>query len=73
MAEWKTLKEQTIEVGGNNFIEVNIKQPPESDNMLIGISKGWFTPEGQKRYKANILFGKEKKDELIKVLSEIDK
>ncbi len=29
MSEWKTLKEKTIEAGGNNFIEVNVKQPPE--------------------------------------------
>lgn len=73
MSEWKTLKQETIEAGGNNFIEVNIKQPPEGENQLIGISKGWFTEDGQKRYKTNILFSKDKRDELVKVLSEIDK
>jgi hypothetical protein len=73
MDEWKTLKQETIEVGGNNFIEVNIKQPPESENTLIGISKGWVGNDGKKRYKANILFNKEKKEELIKILQEIDK
>ncbi|MCA9460378.1 MAG: hypothetical protein KC589_07330 [Nanoarchaeota archaeon] len=73
MSEWKTLKQETIEAGGNNFLEVNVKQPPEGENVLIGISKGWFTEDGQKRYKTNILFSKDKRDELIKVLSEIDK
>lgn len=73
MSEWKTIKQETIEAGGNNFLEVNMKQPPESENVLIGISKGWFTDEGQKRYKANILFSKEKRDELVKILTEIDK
>lgn len=72
MNEWKTLKQQTVEIGGNNFIEINVKQPPESENLLIGISKGWLTDEGQKRYKANILFTKEKKKEIIDALSKID-
>lgn len=73
MSEWKTLKQETIEIGGNNFIEVNVKQPPEGESVLIGMSKGWFTEDGQKRYKANILFSRDKKDEVIKILSEIDK
>lgn len=73
MSEWKTLKQETIEVGGNNFIEVNLKQPPEGENLLIGLSKGWFTDDGQKRYKTNILFSKDKKDEIIEILKNIDK
>ena len=72
MNEWKTLKQQTLEAGGNNFIEVSLKQPPQSENTLIALSKGWYTPEEQKRYKANILFSKDKKDELIKLIQEID-
>ncbi len=73
MSEWKTLKQEIVDVGGNNFIEVNIKQPPENDNLLIGISKGWYTQDGEKRYKTNILFSRDKKEELLKVISEIDK
>ncbi len=73
MSEWKTLKQETIEAGGNNFIEISLKQPPEGETTLIGISKGWYTPDEQKRYKANIIFSKEKKDELIKLLQDIDK
>lgn len=73
MSEWKTLKQETIEAGGNNFVEVSLKQPPEGDNTLIGISKGWFTEDKQKRYKSNIILSKEKKDELIKALESIDK
>lgn len=72
MSEWKTLKQETIEVGGNNFLEINLKQPPEGENYLIGFSKGWFTDDGKKRYKTNILFSREKKDDIIKILSEID-
>ena len=73
MSDWKTLKQETVEVGGNNFLEINLKQPPEGDNYLIGLSKGWFTDDGKKRYKTNILFSRDKKDEIVKLLSEIDK
>ena len=24
MSEWKTLKQETVEVGGNNFLEINL-------------------------------------------------
>ena len=72
MGEWKTLKQKTIDIGGNNFLEINLKQPPEGENVFIGLSKGWYTDEGQKRYKNNILFAKEKKEEIMKTLSEID-
>jgi len=72
MSEWKTLKQETVEVGGNNFLEINLKQPPEGENLLIGFSKGWYTEDGKKRYKTNILFSREKKAEIIKLLEEID-
>ena len=71
MSDWKTLKTQTIEAGSNNFIEITLKQPPEGENTFIGISKGWMTEEGQKRYKTNILFAKDKKDEIIAAINKV--
>lgn len=71
MSEWKTLKQETMEAGGNNFIEINLKQPPEGENMFVGISKGWYTDDGQKRYKSNILFSKDKKKEFIELLEKV--
>lgn len=71
MSDWKTLKQETVEVGGNNFIEINLKQPPEGGNFLVGISKGWFTENGQKRYKTNILFSLDKKDEIIEKINSV--
>lgn len=72
MSEWKTLKQETLDVGGNNFIEINLKQPPEGENLLIGLSKGWYTENGQKRYKTNLLFSKEVKDQIIEALKNIE-
>jgi len=71
MANWKNLKSKEFNAGGNNFIEVSLKQPPEGDTNFIGISKGWKTEDGEKRYKSNILFPTDKLDELIKALESI--
>lgn len=71
--DWKTLKSKTVEVGGNNFIEINLKQPPEGDNLLLGISKGWFTENDQKRYKTNILISVEDVDEITEAMKEVAK
>jgi hypothetical protein len=71
MESWRTLKSKIIEVGGDNFIEVTLKQPPEGENRLIGISKGWYTEDRQKRYKSNILFDVKKKDEIIDAIEEM--
>jgi hypothetical protein len=71
MSEWKTLEQNTVEVGGNNFLEINVKEPPEGDKLYIGLSKGWYNNEGEKRYKTNILFAKEKLPEIIEALGKI--
>jgi hypothetical protein len=73
MGDWKTLNQETLDIGGNNFLEITVKQPPEGDKTYIGISKGWSTEDGEKRYKTNILFDKDKKEEIIKILENIDK
>lgn len=70
-SNWKTLSCETMEIGGNNFLEINLKESPEGAKLL-GISKGWFNDEGQKRYKNNILLPIRKKDELIDVLSNLE-
>jgi hypothetical protein len=68
---WETLKEITIETGKNNFIEVSIKKAPDG-NEMFGISKGWFNSKGEKIYKGNIIFSKEKKEEIIEALNSLD-
>jgi hypothetical protein len=72
MNEWKILNQKTIDTFNNNFIEVNLKQAPEGKNIFLGLSKGWRKENGEKMYKANILFTKDKKDEIISALQSID-
>ena len=68
---WKTLKSISIDVGENNFIEINLKEPPRGTDSLIGISKGWYNDNGDKRYKTNILFNIAKADRVIKAIKEL--
>lgn len=71
MSDWKTLKQETIEIGGNNFIEINLKQPPKEEKLLVGISKGWYSKNNEKKYKTNILFSQDKSDEILNSIKNI--
>jgi len=54
MVEYNTLKSEEIKYGNNNFIEVARKEI--DGNEFISISKGYFLPDGNKRYKGGIGF-----------------
>jgi hypothetical protein len=71
MSDWKTLKQETIDIGGNNFIEINLKQPPKEEKLLLGISKGWYNKNNEKKYKTNILFSNDKTNEIIQAIKNI--
>lgn len=53
MVEFESIKTEEIKFGNNNFIEVARKKAvtPEGENEFISVSKGFFTPDGQRRYK----------------------
>ena len=54
MVEYTTLKSEEIKYGNNNFLEVARKSI--EGNEFISISKGYFLPDGTKRYKGGIGF-----------------
>ena len=53
MVEFETLKAEEVKFGNNNFIEVARKKAiaPEGENEFIAISRGFFAPDGSKRFK----------------------
>lgn len=53
MVEFQTIKAEEIKFGNNNFIEVARKKAVAEDgeNEFVSISRGFFTPEGEKRYR----------------------
>ena len=70
-ADWKTLNTKVVDAGGNNFIEVTLKEAPEGQDLFIGFSKGWTNPEGLKRYKSNVLFKIAQKEELFGAVEDM--
>jgi len=53
MVEFETLNAQEVKFGNNNFIEVARKRAvsDEGSNEFIAVSRGFFAPDGSKRFK----------------------
>lgn len=70
MVEYKTLKSEEIKYGNNNFIEVATKEV--EGNRFLTISKGYYTPDNNKRYKGGIglPFDKEIINKITETLNE---
>ena len=58
--EYKTIRAEYVEYGNNKFLEVSKKKvEAEGDtegNVFLNISKGYYTPEGERRYQRGIGF-----------------
>ena len=54
--EFQTLKAEEVKFGKNNFLEVARKKAVtgEGENEFIAISRGFFLPDGTKRFKKSI-------------------
>ncbi|HIH13932.1 MAG TPA: hypothetical protein HA224_01625 [Nanoarchaeota archaeon] len=59
--EFKTIKAEEIKFGRNSFIEVarKIAVTEEGENEFVGISKGFFQPDGEKRFRDSLSLPKE--------------
>ncbi len=55
MVEFETIESTEVKFGNNNFIEIGKKKAvtEEGENEFISLSRGFFTQEGEKRYKKN--------------------
>ena len=56
MVEFQTVKAEEIKFGKNNFLEVARKKAiaEEGENEFIAISRGFFLPDGTKRFKKSL-------------------
>ena len=56
MVEFKTIKAEEVKFGKNNFLEIARKKATteEGDNEFISLSRGFYLPDGTKRFKRNI-------------------
>ena len=76
MVEFKTVESTDVKFGNNNFIEVGIKKAvtDEGENNFVSLSRGFFTPEGERRYKKNFAIPADKEvlDQIVEALKKIE-
>ncbi|MBI5355163.1 MAG: hypothetical protein HZB68_01780 [Candidatus Aenigmarchaeota archaeon] len=55
MVEFQTIESKDVKFGTNNFVEISRKKAvtEEGENVFISISRGFFAPDGGKRYRKN--------------------
>ena len=55
MATFETIKSVDVKFGNNDFIEVGKKKviSEDGENTFFSLSRGFFTQDGEKRYKRN--------------------
>ncbi len=60
--EFETLKSEEVKFGKNNFIEVARKKAKAEtgENEFLAISRGFFLPDGTKRFKRSIAIPNDK-------------
>jgi hypothetical protein len=58
--EYETILSEYVNYGRNKFIEISKKRVVSENAVFLNISKGYYTPEGEKRYHRGIGFPPEK-------------
>lgn len=68
--EYETLVSEYVDYGRNKFLEVSKKRVSSDGTIFMNISKGFYTPEGERRYQRGIGFPNEKEviDSLLEKL-----
>ena len=75
MVEFETVKAEELKFGKNNFIEIARKKAKteEGENEFISLSRGFFLPDGTKRFKKSIAIptDKEMVEFIVKALNSV--
>jgi hypothetical protein len=72
MVEFETISAEEIKFGRNSFVEVAKKRAKtdEGENEFISISKGFYLPDGTKRYSKGKNVSLPVEPDLIKQLAD---
>ena len=57
--EYETIVSEYVDYGRNKFLEISKKKVKPDETIFLNISKGFYTPEGGKRYQRGIGFPNE--------------
>lgn len=75
MVEFETLKAKEVKFGKNNFIEISRRRAitPVGENEFIAISRGFYLPDGSKRWRSSITLPneKDKLEEIAKLIKSL--
>ena len=75
MVEFETLKSKEVEFGKNSFIEISKRRvkTPVGENEFIAISRGYYMPDGTKRWRASIALPseKDKREKIAELLKSL--
>ncbi|MBL7206262.1 MAG: hypothetical protein ISS36_01545 [Candidatus Aenigmarchaeota archaeon] len=75
MVEFETIKAEEVKFGKNNFLEIARKKAKteEGENEFIAVTRGFFLPDGQKRFKKSLAVPDEKeiKEFVAKKIMEV--
>jgi hypothetical protein len=75
MVEFKVLKAEEVKFGKNNFLEIARKKAltDEGENEFVAISRGFYLPDGTKRFKRSIAIPNDKEilEAIAKKIKEI--
>jgi hypothetical protein len=71
--EYETLASEYLDYGRNKFLELSKKKPLPDGEVFLNLSKGYYTPEGERRYQKGIGFPNDEKfvKELVDKLKKI--
>jgi hypothetical protein len=76
MVEFETLKSKEVKFGKNSFIEVSKRKvaTPVGENEFIAISRGYYMPDGTKRWRASIALPneKDKREKIAELLKSLE-
>ena len=75
MVEFETIKAEEVKFGKNNFIEVSRRKvkTPLGENEFIAVSRGFYLPDGSKRWRSSIALPseKDKREEIARLIKSL--
>ena len=79
MVRFDTIKAEEVRFGANdkNFVEIArkkaVSETPEgaTENEFVSISRGYYTPDGQKRFRNSVAIPPDKAAEVADVLKKV--
>lgn len=76
MVEFETIKSKDVKFGKNSFIEISKRKvkTPVGENEFIAISRGYYMPDGTKRWRSSIALPneKDKREKISELIKEFE-